>query len=187
MRAVPLICDKLPDFIIISGNKVKIVTDFRHWIAVLQVFEERLSIIEKAKIIRFLVCPSLVFPTEDGFDAQNIDSADFFAEFFREITAFALRKASADIGGSYSGKNAVKAFDFSSDAELIFSSFFSSYGIDLSEAELHWWKFSALLASLPSDSILMKVIGIRKADLSSIKDDEYRKKLRRAKSALRLR
>ncbi|MFL8888696.1 Gp15 family bacteriophage protein [Helcococcus kunzii] len=53
--------------------------------------------------------------------------------------------------------------DYDEDGELIYSSFYQAYGIDLFEmhGKLHWLKFKALLNGLPPKTKLMDVIGIR--------------------------
>jgi len=53
--------------------------------------------------------------------------------------------------------------DYVEDSDLIYSSFYQAYGIDLidMQGKLHWLKFKALLNGLPPKSRLMDVIGIR--------------------------
>lgn len=60
-------------------------------------------------------------------------------------------------------KGGEKTFDFVQDSELIYAAFYQAYGIDLIEQQgkLHWWKFSALLNGLPSDTRFSEVISIR--------------------------
>ncbi|MEE0944880.1 MAG: Gp15 family bacteriophage protein [Clostridia bacterium] len=70
---------------------------------------------------------------------------------------------------------------FSKDEELIYASFLSDYGIDLSKEKLHWWRFLALLKNLSSESALMKVAQIRAAKPSDIKNPLLRRQLLRQK------
>jgi hypothetical protein len=71
-----------------------------------------------------------------------------------------------------------KTFDFSRDAEIIFASFYSEYGIDLIEMQgkLHWRKFIALMNNLDDESKFKQVIGIRtmKIPKTSEVSQEYR-------------
>lgn len=57
----------------------------------------------------------------------------------------------------------VKTVDFAQDADMIYSAFLQSYGIDLIEqrGKLHWFKFLALFSSLPSNTKMADVIKIR--------------------------
>ena len=72
------------------------------------------------------------------------------------------------------------------DAELILSSFIAAYGIDLTCGEMHWWKFSALLKTLPPECELMRTVSLRMTDTSAIEDDSLRRRVRRAKAAVRI-
>jgi len=66
-----------------------------------------------------------------------------------------------------------KAYDFTQDANLIFSAFFATYGIDLADiAFLHWWKFLALFESLPEDALIRKVMYWRSCDVSRLSKEE---------------
>lgn len=61
------------------------------------------------------------------------------------------------------------------DSELIFSGFYKCFGIDLTTAQLHWFKFCWLLAELEcaEDTALYKKINIRSFDPSDYKDKQY--------------
>ena len=56
-----------------------------------------------------------------------------------------------------------KTFDFVQDSDLIYAAFYQAYGLDLIEQQgkLHWWKFTALLNGLPSNTRFSEVISIR--------------------------
>ncbi len=97
-------------------------------------------------------------------------------------------RKSGGAGESRGGKSGLKEreFDFAFDNELIFASFYEAYGIDLDVVRLHWWKFCALLSALPESTVLMRVVSLRRADLGAIADDDLRKKVRRAKAAVRI-
>lgn len=181
--SIPLICDPLPDKIAVLGREYPLMVDFRRWIIAVQLLEAELSPPLTAELLMKAVCPAL------SGEWRSL-GADGYAEFFRGITFFALRgKRSGADGGARAGRGAEKEryFDFSADAELIYAAFYSEYGIDLAESSMHWWKFMALLASLPAESELMRVIALRRADPSGITDDRIRKQLRQAKARVRLR
>jgi hypothetical protein len=61
-----------------------------------------------------------------------------------------------------------KAYDFEQDGDLIFAAFYEAYGIDLTETDLHWWKFRALFAGLPSTCAIKTIMGYRTADLKGL-------------------
>lgn len=49
------------------------------------------------------------------------------------------------------------------DADLIYSAFHQTHGIDLEAAEMHWWKFWALLMDLGNETRFCQVIATRYA------------------------
>lgn len=56
-----------------------------------------------------------------------------------------------------------KSMDFVQDGQLIYAAFMQAYGMDLNDqrGKLHWWKFTALLRGLPSNTRFMEVVQIR--------------------------
>lgn len=71
-------------------------------------------------------------------------------------------------------------FDFSFDSGLIFSSFWEQYGIDLTAAALHWWKFHALFTGLAEDTAFRQVVRIRTRKEDGL-DAASKQELREAK------
>lgn len=65
------------------------------------------------------------------------------------------------------GRHGPIAYDFVSDANAIFAAMQREYGIDLTTAEMHWWRFMALLEGLYSYSFADRV-GFRVADLTGL-------------------
>lgn len=64
-------------------------------------------------------------------------------------------------------------YDFDIDANFIFSAFYQQYGIDLTETDMHWFKFVALFSSL-KDTVFSRIQEIRTQDLSEIPDKKQR-------------
>ena len=58
------------------------------------------------------------------------------------------------------------AFDYRCDAPYIVAAFQQAYGIDLTTEKLHWFRFRALFAALPEDTLMAKIMGWRSADLN---------------------
>ena len=56
------------------------------------------------------------------------------------------------------------ALDYVTDGSAIVAAFQQAYGIDLTRARLHWWRFKALMSNLPEETQLAKIIGFRTAD-----------------------
>lgn len=60
------------------------------------------------------------------------------------------------------------AFSFTQDAPYIYAAFREQYGIDLTECDMHWWKFMALFESLNEDTKMSKIMYYRKASTSGM-------------------
>ena len=58
------------------------------------------------------------------------------------------------------------AFDYRCDAPYIVAAFQQAYGIDLTTEKMHWFRFRALFAALPEDTLMAKIMGWRSADLA---------------------
>ena len=69
-------------------------------------------------------------------------------------------------GTSASGPDKGPAFDYRCDAPYIVAAFQQAYGIDLTREKLHWFRFRALFAALPEDTLMAKIMSWRTMDLS---------------------
>lgn len=72
------------------------------------------------------------------------------------------------------------AFDYRCDAPYIVAAFQQAYCIDLTTAKLHWFRFRALFAALPEDTLMAKIINWRTMDL-----DDYEGSMREHYAALK--
>lgn len=73
-------------------------------------------------------------------------------------------------------------YSFEYDGDYIYSAFLEQYGIDLTCAELHWWKFRALFLSLSDKTKLSEIIGYRSVQISgkmSKEEKEFYKKMKK--------
>ncbi len=78
-------------------------------------------------------------------------------------------------------KSSEKLMSFSKDEGVIFASFLSQYGIDLYNANLHWWSFMHLLNGLNDNTAFMKIVAYRSVNCQSIKNKDMRKFYRKMK------
>lgn len=60
------------------------------------------------------------------------------------------------------------AYSFSQDAPYIYAAFKEQYGIDLTESDMHWWKFMALFESLGEETKMSKIMYYRKASVNGM-------------------
>lgn len=74
-----------------------------------------------------------------------------------------------------SSKNTKRFIDYDVDQWRIYADFLQIYGIDLSVADMHWWKFNGLIWNMPRRlSSLMEVIEIRQKKIE--KNMSYKEK-----------
>ena len=81
--------------------------------------------------------------------------------------------------------------DFTQDMDYVEASFMSDYNIDLTNTEMHWWKFYNLINGLSNSEmgnccVLNRVRNLRNYDTSQIKDVKERQKIEKAKEQVAL-
>lgn len=135
--------DKPPESIMIDGVEYPINTDFRIWMKFYKAAQKREGL-------------------EDFFEQLALpfsqSAANAVCDFYAEPMKYGAGKDTGE-----------KVFDFDVDAPSIYSSFFSTYEIDLTEVEgLHWWKFISLLRSLPDDCEFKRIVHYRGVDMKDI-------------------
>lgn len=187
MRNIPLICDPARDSIAVGGEEYPVLTNYRRWLVAYDLLTdsgEETGAKKLAECAACAVCPALL--TDGGELREGIDPG----EVLRALSLFLLCRGGDEDERREEGGAAVgeRVLDFAHDAELIYSSFLSAYGIDLSnpEEKLHWHAFRALLYSLPPESALMRMIALRTLDADAIEDDRERRRLKRLKRRARL-
>lgn len=74
-----------------------------------------------------------------------------------------------------------RKMDFDVDQWRIYADFRNNYGINLNEADLHWWEFMGMLWNMPPErSSFLQVIDIRTKKPRKEDSAEYKKALERA-------
>ncbi len=145
---VNILLDYLPEAVEFGGVSYKLNTDFRVGIKAALLFpDEGVWEGDKPRLLLRLFYP--VIPDDRAFAFKAA------AWFFR-----CGREEDSDGEGS---QNSERVLCFRHDAPYIYSAFYKEYGIDLSVAKLHWWKFCALLQGL-RDCKLADIMAIRQAD-----------------------
>lgn len=128
---------ELPSHITWDGGSCAINTDFREWIK----FGEYL----KTKMVYLGVFPNFKAPAGDKW----------------QLALFDFYLCKNDIPRSFSHSD-VRTIDLIIDGDSIVASFQQAYGIDLTSIEyMHWHRFKALLAGLPDDTKMSKIMGYR--------------------------
>lgn len=143
-----------PDTITVDGVEYPVNTDFREWVRFQGILLADGTNDGKAAKIFDLMSEMGLPQTKDSLDAM--------------LQFYAGASTENNTGG---GKN-VRAYDFEKDSEYIFSAFLDSYGIDLTTARLHWWRFKALFKSLPEDCQMCKIMMYRTIDLKKVPKEQ---------------
>ncbi len=169
-----LLTEKLPDSISVCGENFAVNTDFRVWIKVENIFAEKRQLTPDMLLQLFsLVLAEKVLPKSFGDTLSAI------------LAFYACNKTSSKKAGNSSASN-VRVVSFTEDAGLIYAAFLAQYGIDLTTASLHWWKFRALFDGLTDKHKICEIMGYRATDLSKIKNREQRAHYRKLKEMYKL-
>ena len=151
-----ILTKELPEYIVIDGKEHRIKTDFKIWLEFSEIVgsgeltPER--IVKIFKIVFFELPPNMLKALKVVFE-------------FYSHSEKTEKKEKAE----------KKVFDFEYDADIIFASFMQQYKLDLTEVELHWWKFLNLFQNLSEDTKFMEVVKYRSIRLSDIKDKKQKK------------
>ncbi len=153
---------KPPLSVTIDGEDYKINTDFRVWIEI----EELLYSSKLSEGERFARCLILAYPQLPPHPFGALE------ELFRFYFAGKTPSPSA---ASFHASKTMPVYDLAEDAAYIYGSFLAQYGIDLFDAELHWWKFRALLTCLSDKSKFAQIVSYRSTDTQAIDDPNKRR------------
>lgn len=176
--------EQFPDTVEVDGIEYPVVTDFREWIKLHELFlhTQRFSLYELNAIMEWYVDKqpmnkaNAVRALQDFLIAKELGDEDGYEENERD---------GLDSTEFRSGK---PSFSFSQDAICIYSDFRSVYGIDITNiAHMHWWQFLALLYGLPEDSQIKERMYYRNVDLKTIKSKEERERIKKIKKLIALR
>ncbi len=161
MKQFNILVDNLPETVTIFSREYPVHTSFRNWIRISEIVSDK-ALSEEKKMAKTL---SLCYKDELP---PNLISA--------LLGMMTFLNRGADFCAPHSEKE-TPLFSFLQDADIIYSAFYSKYGIDLSKEEMHWFKFCSLFSSLTSDNAFSAVVNIRSMDESKIKDASQRRKI----------
>lgn len=97
-----------------------------------------------------------------------LETAQACSEWYQHLIEFYQAGETATEGSSArsSGAAATLPFDYHCDAAYIIAGFQRLYGIDLTCEKVHWFRFRALFAALPEETLMAKIMSWRTMDLS---------------------
>ena len=173
-----LFYEDYPESIMADGQKIRIRTDFREYIRLIDLLKtDKLRDYEKWQFIiqYFHDRPDNMASALDGLvDFVNLEQ-------MRE------KISESDEDNQEETVDNRPLFSFQYDYPYIRSGFLSSYGINLRTIEyMHWWEFRLLFDGLPEDTEIKKRIMYRSINPAEIKDNEERKRIIKIQNAIRL-
>lgn len=167
---------KYPEYVKVDDKKYKINTDFRIAIECQDIAtNENIGDYERALAIIYKLF---------GDDGINIP------EHYEKLLEMAIKYLSC--GKEVDNKtNEEPDMDFIQDMDYIEASFMSDYNIDLTNTEMHWWKFYNLINGLSNSEtgnccVLNRVRNLRNYDTKDIKDPKELEKIKKAKEQVAL-
>ncbi len=170
--------EELPDTVNVGGERIKIITDFREYIRLLDMLKDQeLDYVQKFVIIQQYFLDDVTVDEEavsalSGFITMNLNVAEVVEK---------------DGYGNLQEKPKKNLFSYSIDYPYILSGFLRDYGIDLIDIKyMHWWKFRMLFDGLSDDTEIKQRIMYRSVDLSEIKDKEEKKRIKKIQKSIQL-
>lgn len=153
-----ILTTRLPKSINVQNQEIEIYTDFKKWIE----FEIELEndLVSKDKI-RSLI--NLV-KEKNKINETNIE----------EVVDKLLLFYNCGEKNSNESANNKQMYSFNKDQYLVYTDFIRFYDIDLSEADMHWWKFKKLFVELPSGSSTKEAMKFRCVQITSKMSQEQR-------------
>lgn len=167
-----LFYEDYPECIKVHGKNIRIITDFREYIRLQDaLLDDQLSDYEKY----FIIC-------EYFLDDCIVDE-----DAMQALTEFMAMEQIEQAGVRQNSGGKEQLYSFSIDFPYILSAFTHVYGINLQTVKyMHWWKFRTLFDGLPESTEIKQRIMYRSIDLSTIKDKEERKRIRKIQMAIQL-
>ena len=147
-----MLTDSVPESLTIAGTDYDINTDFRMWLK----FEMLLSDEVEDSKATLLDIKKLIFKSKIPPDRTDEETTEKILWFYR-----------CGKPEQKGGKSSKKIFDYDYDDGYICAAFMEQYHIDLNKANLHWWKFHALMLSLSENTEFVKIMSYRAIEINS--------------------
>lgn len=171
-----LLMDDLPYYVIVGGEEIPIVTDYRTGILFEQVLNDPdLSDDEKLRTVLQLYYGDLIFSLLTDMDRIQ-EALTNIMWFYR---CGSDKTAETDAGSD--DPETDPPFSYEYDAAYIYAAFVEAYGIDLTKNRLHWWQFRALFLALPENVQFCKIMSYRAMEIPAKMSKEKKKFYQRMK------
>ena len=180
MRKKNILTDSLPETVLVEGREFTINTDFRAGVLFeLTILDRDLSDREKFNKVMEVFYGRT--PPNNKKEALKA-----IISFYKCQTESEKILADEEAATAGNGTPPKRIYDFKYDDGYIYAAFLQQYGIDLSIARLHWWRFMSLFKSLTDETLFVKIMGYRSADTSKIKNRAERERIMKLKQVYAL-
>lgn len=142
-----------------DGTVYPMHTDFREWVR----FESLIHDGDVPEDLKLFMAVRLIFG--DNVPEDILAAKDFLTWFYM---GGRLPQPKSNGNGNEDAEEPLESrriYDLEYDAEYVFAAFLELYGIDLSETQMHWWKFRALFKGL-HDCKMTEIMGYRGAEVT---------------------
>ena len=166
---------KYPEYVEVEGKRYKINTDFRNAIECNRIATDNtIGDFERALAIIYTL-----------FGDEGINTPNHYE------TLLKMAQKYLTCGKELENDNEEPDMDFIQDMDYIEASFMSDYHMDLTNMNMHWWKFTNLMNGLSNSElgnccILNRIRNLRNYDLKDIQDPKERNKIKKAKEQVAL-
>lgn len=182
-----LLIDRCPEVIELNGKEYPINSDHRTSI----LFETAMRDNELDDTQKLLIALNLYYEEIP----EDVQAAFESIIWFYTLGKQSKLDNSANSDNSDNSVNSVDSkqssprrpdYSFEHDGEYVYTSFLSAYNIDLTEVDLHWWKFRTLFNNLPEDTIMKQIIDIRNTKISSKMSADEKKRIKQLRNIYKL-
>lgn len=175
-----ILFEPFPETVIVHGKDYAIVTDFREWIKLHELFEstERFTIQTLNMVLEWY---------EEKQPEDKAQAVRALQDFMLAGEIYNILNDEDGEQEAYQNPPKKPSFSFSQDATCIYSAFREVYGIDITNIPyMHWWQFLVLFEGLPAGTEIKERIYYRTVDLNTIESKEERKRIKRIKKRIAL-
>ena len=149
-----LLKNRLPSTVEVGGFTFKVATDYGTALAILDCMKDDL------------------FPYEDRVDmALDMFYVGDAWPVSRDL-CLALMYDFLSCGDHDEHKSGRKVMDFDRDGNEIYTAIWRTYGVDLQETPVHWWKFNAMIQDLGEKTLLQNLLNIRTNKIQDVAEEK---------------
>lgn len=164
-----------PKYVEVGNKQYPINTDFRVAIECNRIAEDNsIGNLERALAVIYTL-----------FGEEALDDTEHYDKLLE------LAQKYLCCGKELEDNNEKPDMDFIEDMDYIEASFMSDYKIDLSNVEMHWWKFFNLINGLSNSEmgnccVLNRIRNLRTFNTKDIKDEKEKRRIEKEKSKVAL-